>query len=101
MFVRINSLTRSSPVVNYINTSNVLRMKVENNCLSIYTIFRPKYSAHTVIFRSNEQALSFVDQCIRKPRGLPPTKLDRIDQATPDMLAMSAMENWEQETQLK
>lgn len=92
MFVRINSRDK---IVNYINTSNILRMRAKNNQLDIYTVFRPKYSAHTIQFGSNQEAIIFAESCMRKPRF--EKKVERLDQPSVDMLALQAMEDWEQE----
>jgi hypothetical protein len=99
MFVRVNLKNSFNPAwnkVSYINLSNVLRMNVEKNQVDIYTIFRPKYSAHRIVFDSNEEAVRFAEASFRR-KPIRAIVQKRIEQPNVDPLAIQAMADWEEE----
>ncbi len=93
MFTRIYNKNRG---MTYLNLSNVLRMNVEKNEVNIYTIFRPKYSAHRIIFNSNEEAIRFAEASFRR-KPISGIIQKRIEQPAVDPLAIQAMADWEEE----
>ncbi len=93
MFMRIHNKNRG---ITYLNLSNVLRMNVEKNEVNIYTIFRPKYSAHRIVFDSNEEAVRFADASLRR-KPINAIVQKRIEQPAVDPLAIQAMADWEEE----
>ena len=94
MFTRIYNKNRG--ITTYVNLSNVLRMNVEKNQVDIYTVFRPKYSAHRIVFDSNDEAIRFAEASNnRKPIRAIVQK--RMEQPAVDPLAIQAMADWEEE----
>ena len=113
MFIRVETYNRLIPMwksISYINLSNVLHLEVEKNHINFYTIFRPKYSAYRINFKTEEEAHQFVLQTFaRFPQKVPRLKIQapatlqkrfRMDEASPDAMAVAAMEEWDQK-QLK
>ena len=99
MFVRTeiqSRLVSSWKSIHYINMSNVLRLKVEKNTVSIYTVFRPQRSAFEIKFDSQAAATKFVEQTLN-----PTPRVERLDGASADPLALQAMADWEEEQKLK
>jgi hypothetical protein len=107
MFICVETTNRLLPFwksISYINLSNVLHMEVEKKHVNFYTIFRPKYSAYRVHFDTEMRARQFAEECMMKQRYKPisiqPTQIQkrlRMDEASPDPLAIAAMNDWEEE----
>lgn len=119
MFIRVDLQNRFIPMwksTHYINLNNVLQMEVKKTEVKIFTVTRPKYAANTIIFDTEASARNFAENCFDKmnythlthqpssivkriPSQMPDR--DRMDQASPDLLAITAMEAYEEEKQLK
>lgn len=96
MFIRTDLQHRFIPMwksTNYINMSNVLRLEVEKNTVTMFTIYRPLRPALHINFASNQEALGWADQWLPKQ----PAPVVRTDQASVDPLALQAMADWEKE----
>ena len=117
MFIRVDLQNRFVPMwksTHYINLKNVLQMEVKKNEVMIYTVFRPKYAANTIYFETEESARNFAENCFNKMnyvhlthqpssfvKRIPsPAKIDYMDQASPDLLAIAALDDWD-EKQMK
>lgn len=113
MFIRVETSNRLLPMwksISYINLSNVLHLEVQKKQVDIYTVFRPKYSAYRIRFQTEEEAKTFAERAFARllekvPRltvqaPTPIQKRFRMDEASPDAMAVAAMEDWEQK-QLK
>ncbi len=101
MFIRTdiqNCLVPMWKSTRYINMSNVLRLEVEKNTVTFFTVFRPQKPATAIAFESNAQAIKWADQFTKKK---PSPHVNRMDQASIDPLALQAMADWEEETKLK
>jgi len=98
MFIRAEMQHRLIPMWNstrYINMSNVLRLEVEKNTVTFYTIFRPLKPATSITFESNAAAIKWADRLLPKQPHLKP-KI-RLDQPSADPLAIQAMADWDKE----
>ena len=110
MFIRVDTYNRLFPAwktITYINLSNVLHVEVANKKVNLYTVFRPKYSAYRINFETHEEAQKFAAQTFaRLPEKVPhltvqqPATLERRfrqDEASPDPLAMAAVQEWDRQ----
>jgi hypothetical protein len=96
MFIRTDLQNRFIPMwksTNYINMSNVLRLEVEKNTVTMFTIYRPLRPALHINFASNQEALGWADQFL--PKQFP--AVIRTDRASVDPLALQAMADWDKE----
>jgi hypothetical protein len=99
MFIRTDLQNKLIPIwksTRYINMSNVLRLEVEKNTVTFYTVFRPLKPATSISFESNLEAIKWADQFVTKQTSVA-TSLVRTDQAAVDPLAIQAMADWDKE----
>jgi hypothetical protein len=116
MFIRVETSNRLLPFwksISYINLSNILRMDVEKKHINFHTVFHPKYSAYRINFQSEQEAQQFAEKVFARLPGRvprltvePPSYAQKrfsqhYDEASPDVLAIAAMQEWEKEKQLK
>ncbi len=115
MVVRIETCNRLFPAwksISYLNPNNILRLEVENRRIEVFTVFRPKQSAYSVRFESHKEADDFARKFFEKaqtpitnfvtkttaPVAIPlPLKMSRMDEPSPDPLAIAALQDWEEE----
>jgi hypothetical protein len=101
MFISIELNHRFLPLMkstSYINLRNVYRIGHTKNKVNIYSSLKPQTVANSISFPSEQDAKAFVDLCMNialeketQPQEKKEKPVERLDQASPDPLAIAAI----------